>query len=474
MSAPPHQSDSGSGGGISAFAAGIVAVTLALGTAFAMRSWCASDCSARLLTEERRILQVQTELGEARAIIAELEEAAAANRGSSCPELQFQGALRQDVLPAEPSPMSDADDRSSAASAQPLPGSETISRVAGQAGEHEVKDVFPAEASPRSAPADAAPRGQAPIGIIPVAREDNSSALKPPLGWEAISRAAANSEEHKAKEVAIQEESRLEARGLSPKTRPKVPLPAIGFVPRPRNELGIRADGLDRLVAGLYAKRGYTLERSGQQSRILQGLRTGAAAEQADVELFVRLCAEVRPRRIFGIGNAFGYSSLLLSYACNNAPVDVLDAEQEGDANRLGTELTRKIAMEEGRNIRVFVGFSPQQTGDAMREHNGTYDLALIDGLHLDHRLLLDFLSLRGSLGPSPVVIFHDAGYFHMWQAVRKVLRAQPTAKYRTFHSSWAQNFLGTGFAYWGDRTAAFEGWGPLFDPRRSPRPGLS
>lgn len=253
---------------------------------------------------------------------------------------------------------------------------------------------------------------------------------------------------------------------------PCSPVPAwqnvSGFVPRPRNGLGLEADRIDRQVALLYAARGFPLWRTSQGSRMLTDLRTGAALEPGDVELLVRLCSLVRPRRIFAVGNAFGFSSLVLSYACNNAPVDVLDAEQEGGDNHRGSELTREIAAAEGRNIRVHVGFSPGDTGFVMQKGNGTYDLAFVDGRHSDRNLIMDFLGLREYLGPAPVVVFHDVGYYGLWQGVSRVLRAQPSARYRTFHGAWAWNRLGTGFAFWGQQSRDFAEFGPLFEPRRA------
>merc|ERR1740138_588832 len=130
-------------------------------------------------------------------------------------------------------------------------------------------------------------------------------------------------------------------------------------------------------------------------------MKTGGAICAGDVELIARLCAAQRPRRIFGVGNAFGYSSLVLSYACGNAPLDVIDAENEFQAfggERLagaetykGTALTRRVAMEEGRDVAVHVGFSPQATQASLRGPNGTYDLAFIDGLHTQRAAVADF-----------------------------------------------------------------------------------
>lgn len=246
---------------------------------------------------------------------------------------------------------------------------------------------------------------------------------------------------------------------------------AVGLAVTPRTDLARRVDELDRHVAGLYAARGHHLYLTPQGSRRLQGLQTGSAVEASDVELLIRLCDAVKPRRVFGVGNAFGFSSLVLSHACNNAPLDVLDAEIDdgGGVNRgighniRGTALTHQIAHEEGRDVRVTVGFSPQATPKALRGENGTYSLAFIDGQHSDRNMVADFLGIRRAMGPKAVAIFHDVGIFGMWRGVERALAAHPGASYRTFEATTAKNRVGTGFLYWGYPPGAFEDFGPAF-----------
>merc|ERR1712125_50777 len=121
---------------------------------------------------------------------------------------------------------------------------------------------------------------------------------------------------------------------------------------------------------------------------------------------------------------------------------------------RRGTELTRRIAQEEGRDVYVHVGFSPEHTKSALRGPNGTYDLAFIDGLHTSRAMLADFIGIRRALSDKAVVVFHDVGFYNLWPGVHKILRAQsaiqPSVRYQTFEGRWHRNEFGTGFVSWG------------------------
>eukprot|EP00747_Dinoflagellata_sp_TGD_P220075 gnl/TRDRNA2_/TRDRNA2_92087_c0_seq1.p1 gnl/TRDRNA2_/TRDRNA2_92087_c0~~gnl/TRDRNA2_/TRDRNA2_92087_c0_seq1.p1 ORF type:complete len:293 (-),score=43.72 gnl/TRDRNA2_/TRDRNA2_92087_c0_seq1:64-942(-) len=219
-------------------------------------------------------------------------------------------------------------------------------------------------------------------------------------------------------------------------------------------------------VVGLYAARGYMLERNeaggGAFSTVKGWSWIDESIDEGDVELLIRLCELVRPRRIFGIGNAFGFSTLVLSYACLNAPLDVIDIEYFGSASHKGTELTRRIAAEEGRNIHVHVGASPRDTRAALTGPNGTYDLAFIDGYHSNRNLRADFAGLRGVIPKTAVVVCHDVATFKLWQGLRGAMRAMPSARFRTYRARCFPGRHGTGFLYMGYPDAAFRGFGPL------------
>ena len=138
----------------------------------------------------------------------------------------------------------------------------------------------------------------------------------------------------------------------------------------------------------------------------LSGYPTGGGALPYDLELFVRL-ANVMPNvtSIFGIGNAFGYSTLALALVFPSARIDVLDAEIEGRANAFGSNLTRRIAKSNRLNLHVHKGLSPW---DVTKHIHRPVDVAFIDGLHTNSQQYMDFTSLLPHMRRSHAMILHD------------------------------------------------------------------
>jgi len=142
--------------------------------------------------------------------------------------------------------------------------------------------------------------------------------------------------------------------------------------------------------------------------KVARGHNTGESVELSDIELFVRLSDLVQPRRVFVVGNAAGFSTLLLSFIFRNAPIDVIDAEIEGDSNSAGSSWTRSIAAEQGRDVNLFTGFSPNDTEKALRGLPGEYDVAFIDGYHSVQQVVADFDGIYPYLSKKAIVVFHD------------------------------------------------------------------
>lgn len=121
-------------------------------------------------------------------------------------------------------------------------------------------------------------------------------------------------------------------------------------------------------------------------------LGVGGGIGFGEMFFFEALCAVWQPTRILVIGNAFGLSSVLLAMASPGARVVAIDAGVEGIDNARGTELTRRIAREEGLNLEVVDGRSPRDVpAIAEAQLQGELDLAFVDGLHTDEQQELDF-----------------------------------------------------------------------------------
>lgn len=172
---------------------------------------------------------------------------------------------------------------------------------------------------------------------------------------------------------------------------------------------------------------GATVLYDKKNKRILQ---TGCGFHDSDIKLFLIISDIMPVKSIFIIGNAFGYSTFCLSEIFKYALIDVIDAEVEGEDNKRGSEITRIISKKHYPNVRLTIGFSPQDTPKAIRpeiKSQGGYDLVFIDGLHTDEQIIKDFDGIMPFLAPKCVVAIHDVGVFKMYKgfvSIRKKAEA--------------------------------------------------
>eukprot|EP00747_Dinoflagellata_sp_TGD_P044878 gnl/TRDRNA2_/TRDRNA2_143522_c2_seq1.p1 gnl/TRDRNA2_/TRDRNA2_143522_c2~~gnl/TRDRNA2_/TRDRNA2_143522_c2_seq1.p1 ORF type:complete len:129 (+),score=15.36 gnl/TRDRNA2_/TRDRNA2_143522_c2_seq1:134-520(+) len=102
------------------------------------------------------------------------------------------------------------------------------------------------------------------------------------------------------------------------------------------------------LVTKFYTRRGFELEPyGGLDAMRLKGWNTEPGIEWVDTELLIKLAKCFSPRSIYGVGNAFGFSTLILSVVFHDASVDIIDAGVKGSDNVAGILLTNQIAAEE-------------------------------------------------------------------------------------------------------------------------------
>jgi predicted O-methyltransferase YrrM len=133
--------------------------------------------------------------------------------------------------------------------------------------------------------------------------------------------------------------------------------------------------------------------------------------------------AEIAPwRKALVIGNAFGFSTLLLASLCPGCSVDAIDAEIEGAENQKGSELTRVLAKQHFPGVQLTKGFSPQDLPGATRFDS--YDFIFIDGMHTNEQLLKDYRGIRDLRSDTSVVYCHDVGMARMFQAWKQIRTA--------------------------------------------------
>ena len=102
-----------------------------------------------------------------------------------------------------------------------------------------------------------------------------------------------------------------------------------------------------------YARHGYRVDLGNPSiisARLIQNgseVATGGGIPVAATAVFFAI-SRVAPELSswFIVGNAFGYSTLVLADLFPRATIDVIDAETEGAANKTGSSLTRQIALE--------------------------------------------------------------------------------------------------------------------------------
>jgi len=204
-------------------------------------------------------------------------------------------------------------------------------------------------------------------------------------------------------------------------------------------------------VRGLYVRHGFDFEPFGIGDAIkLTNMTTGGGMEWADVELFLKLRDIQSPSSIYGIGNAFGFSTLVLASIFEKASIDIIDAGIEGKDNVAGIDLTNQIALEESLNVKVYKGFSPQDVPASMR--SGIYQLAFIDGKHTPGNLRHDFAAILPHMATKCIIVCHDIGLVPaLTELVKKELMLDnPDFNFAQYNGTNFKNILGTGLFYRG------------------------
>ena len=180
-------------------------------------------------------------------------------------------------------------------------------------------------------------------------------------------------------------------------------------------------DALNRIIDA-YRSRGYEI-RTGLNPGHFQGERnvsftylwkdgvqrgTGGGLSLFEILFLDQLSRVFSPRNIFVIGNAFGWSTLVLSALFREAKVVAIDNFTEGGDAHEGFDLTRDLIGDLGFNSEVVQGTSPMDVGPIVSKRLGAIDFALVDGLHANDQQLKDYHALRPLMSESSAILFHD------------------------------------------------------------------
>lgn len=122
-----------------------------------------------------------------------------------------------------------------------------------------------------------------------------------------------------------------------------------------------------------------------------------------------RFCRAQPPRSIFIVGNGLGWSAIALAMINQDASVVVIDPQA-------GIELTNRIAFRERLNCIAVQGSSPGDNARIIQEYCPCPpDLVLIDGLHSNEQIVLDFNATFAVSGRAATYFFHDIVNFNLF-----------------------------------------------------------
>lgn len=153
----------------------------------------------------------------------------------------------------------------------------------------------------------------------------------------------------------------------------------------------------------------------------------GAGMAISEIALLEEFCHVIRPKSIFIIGNAFGWSALALALINPDACVISMDGCFDL-AGEFGLDLTNKLAGIHGMdNVSAIKGVSPVDVGRIISEYIGAdgVDLFLIDGEHTNDAQRRDFEACYAASKASSVFLFHDVINYGMVSGFKDIVASK-------------------------------------------------
>ncbi len=150
----------------------------------------------------------------------------------------------------------------------------------------------------------------------------------------------------------------------------------------------------------------------------------GGGLHMTELYMLECLAEAFSPKRIFVIGNAFGWSTLALSLCFPAAKVVAIDSDLAPGGND-GVAFVNQVAATEGLNAAAVVATSPQDVARiAAAELGGTIDLVLIDGDHTNDQQTIDFEACRAAASPDCVYLLHDVLNWELVPSFQTLVKA--------------------------------------------------
>jgi hypothetical protein len=131
-------------------------------------------------------------------------------------------------------------------------------------------------------------------------------------------------------------------------------------------------------------------------------LCTSAAISNDDASFMYELTTVLKPKRILVIGNAYGFSTVLLSIMCPSAKLVAFDKFRIS-----GIKLTNSL-LDNPEHIAV-KGSTPEDIASIIRSYlGGECDLVLVDAVHTNEVQTSEFEIYSNFLSSTSAVLFHD------------------------------------------------------------------
>jgi hypothetical protein len=180
-------------------------------------------------------------------------------------------------------------------------------------------------------------------------------------------------------------------------------------------------------VLNAYKKLGYTVDMGSPErlySTIINDknrrtVNCSGGFTVSDAFLFSAISGLIKPENILVIGNSFGLSTFVLAELFPTATVDAIDAELENVEPRLGSEITREIARSDFPNVRLVIGFSPQDLPKVAAGKK--YQFVFVDAMHTNEAVLGDYYGILDMLSDNCIVYFHDVANCNMLESWSKI-----------------------------------------------------
>ena len=125
----------------------------------------------------------------------------------------------------------------------------------------------------------------------------------------------------------------------------------------------------------------------------------------------------ISPRRIFIIGNAYGWSTIALGLIFPEAKIVAIDPDA------VGVELTNRLIATNGLSAKAVVASSPADVTRVANEYlDGPVDFSLIDAVHRNEAIKTDFAAVKSVAMDNAYYLFHDVINWNMIDGFKELL----------------------------------------------------